>query len=154
MPPRQSVQLSDYPDMIVIMLGFRATSLRGLLSLFKIGSGLRSMAMKRPDGLLAHEQLLFGFNHVGIRQYWRDLDSMEAFTRSAPHAGWWRDFPKMGKGAGFWHETYSRSGAMEALYVNMEQPVGFGKFAPALNPVGPFRSARRRMAHTALKSSP
>jgi len=148
MQVRKTVELSNYPDLIVIMLGFRISSWRGALSLIGIGKGLRMIEADRPDGLLAHEQFLFALNHVGIRQYWRDLDSLEHFTRSAPHSHWWRDFARLSKGAGFWHETYARNGAMEALYANMPTPMGFAKFAPQLDPNGPFLSARQRMAHS------
>jgi hypothetical protein len=149
MQSRQSVDLSAYPDLIVIMLGFRVSALRGFASLLGIGKGLRAIAANSPEGLLAHEQCLFALNHVGIRQYWRDLESLERFTRSAPHAGWWRDFAKLSRGAGFWHETYARNGAMEALYANMPSPMGFGRFAPPLDPVGPFLTARARMGRKA-----
>lgn len=146
---RQSVDLSAYPHLIVVMLGFRVSNWRGFLSLLGIGKGLRGIQDAPPDGLLAHEQCLFAFNHIGIRQYWRDLESLERFTRSAPHSHWWRDFAKLSKGAGFWHETYARSGAMEALYTNMPGPIGFGRFAPPLDPTGPFLTARARMERRA-----
>jgi hypothetical protein len=145
MQSRQSVDLSAYPDLIVIMLGFRVSSLRGLVSLIGIGKELRSVRENPPEGLLAHEQCLFALNHFGIRQYWRDLESLENFTRSAPHSHWWRDFAKLGRGAGFWHESYARSGAMEALYANMPGAMGFATFAPPLAPDGPFLTARQRL---------
>ena len=148
-PSRQSVELTAYPDLIVIMLGFRVSSWRGALSLIGVGKGLRAIQDAPPDGLLAHEQCLYALNHVGIRQYWRDLESLERFTRSAPHSHWWRDFAKLSDGAGFWHETYARSGAMEALYANMPNPTGFARFAPPLDPTGPFLTARARMERRA-----
>jgi hypothetical protein len=30
--------------------------------------------------------------HLGMRQYWRDFDALEAWSRSLPHGEWWRDF--------------------------------------------------------------
>ncbi|MDP4023422.1 DUF4188 domain-containing protein [Methylobacterium sp. NEAU 140] len=144
-PARHSVDLSAYPDLVVIYLGFRVTRWRGLLTLLGLAPGIRGVARDRPDGLLAHENVLFGLNHVGMRQYWRDLPSLERFTRSAPHSGWWRDFLRDTGGSGFWHETYSRAG-MEAIYVAMPEPTGFGLFAPARRPEGPFLSARARLA--------
>ncbi|MCI4591522.1 DUF4188 domain-containing protein [Sphingobium sp. BYY-5] len=148
MQVRQSVDLDVYPDLIVILLGFRVSRLRGLLSLLRIGRGLRRIERDPPEGLLGHEQFLFAWNHIGIRQYWRDLDSLERFTCAMPHIGWWRDFARGDGGAGFWHETYSRNGMMEAVYIDMPQPIGFGRFAPPLAPVGPFLSARSRMKRT------
>jgi hypothetical protein len=136
---RKSVDLSAYPNLVVILLGFRVRRLRGIATLFGIGKGLRQIELNPPEGLLSSEQFLFALNHVGIRQYWRDLESLEAFTR------WWRDFLRDSGGAGFWHESYSRQG-MEAVYIDMPAPVGFDRFAPARQPTGPFMSARKRMA--------
>jgi hypothetical protein len=146
---RRSVDLTGYPDLIVIMLGFRIRRWRGFLSMMKLGPGLGGIQRDHPDGLLAHEQFLFSLGHVGMRQYWRDLESLEAFTRSAPHKTWWRDFLRDSAGAGFWHETYRRQGGMEAVYVDMDVDVGFTRFAPELKPQGPFMTARGRIEHRA-----
>jgi hypothetical protein len=143
---RQTVDLSGYPDLVVILLGFRVRRLRGIGALLGIGRGMTAIVRDRPDGLLAHEQFLFALNHVGIRQYWRDLESLEQFTRAVPHALWWRDFLRDSRGAGFWHETYSARRGIEAVYVDMPAPFGLGRFAPAREPVGPFLSARQRLA--------
>ena len=144
---RRSVDLSDYPNLVVIILGFRVRRLRGIATLLGVGKGLRQIELNPPDGLLANEQFLFALNHVGIRQYWRDLESLEAFTRSEPHAQWWRGFLRDSGGAGFWHESYSRHG-MEAVYIDMPGPVGFDRFAPERQPTGPFMTARQRMLAT------
>ena len=141
---RRSVDLSDYPDLVVIILGFRVRRLRGIATLLGVGKGLRQIELNPPDGLLANEQFLFALNHVGIRQYWRDLESLEAFTRSELHARWWRGFLRDSGGAGFWHESYSRHG-MEAVYIDMPGPVGLDRFAPGRQPTGPFMTARQRM---------
>jgi hypothetical protein len=34
---------------------------------------------------------------------------------------------------------------MEAIYLNMPGKLGFGSFAPELDPVGPFVSGRERL---------
>ncbi|MCQ8784136.1 monooxygenase family protein [Mangrovibrevibacter kandeliae] len=142
---RQSVDLTAYPDLVVVILGLKVRTLRGLVSMLGIGRGLAQIQGAPPDGLLGHEQLLFGWNHLGMRQYWRDLDSLERFTRSEPHAAWWRDFLRDSGGAGFWHETYSARRGIEAVYVDMPSPVGLARFAPERRPVGPFLSARGRL---------
>ena len=142
---RRSVDLSAYPDLVVVILGFRVRRLRGIAAVLGIGRGLRQIESNPPEGLLSSEQFLFALNHIGIRQYWRDLPSLDAFTRSEPHSRWWRDFLRDSRGAGFWHESYSRHG-MEAVYIDMPGPVGFDRFAPARQPLGPFMSARQRMA--------
>jgi hypothetical protein len=142
---RRSVDLSGYPDLVVVLLGFRVRRWRGLLTMLGIGRGLTKIRQTPPDGLLGDEQLFYGLNHVGMRQYWRDLDSLERFTRSKPHADWWREFLKDSGGAGFWHETYSARHGIEAVYVDMPGPVGLGRFAPPRDPTGPFLSARGRL---------
>ncbi|GEP00720.1 DUF4188 domain-containing protein [Methylobacterium haplocladii] len=143
---RVSVDLSGYPDLVVVYLGFRVTTWRGLKALLGIGRKLGDLTREKPDGLLAHESVLYALNHVGMRQYWRDFESLEAFTRSEPHKGWWSSFAKDPAGSGFWHETYRRSGGMEAIYLGMPKPIGLGSFAAARAPVGPFMSARGRIA--------
>jgi len=118
---RASVDLSATPDLVVVMLGFRIRRWRGLLSMLRIGRGLGEIQRDRPDGLLHHEQFFFSLTHVGMRQYWRDYDSLERFTRSEPHATWWRDFLRDSGGAGFWHEAYRMRGGMEGVYVDMRR---------------------------------
>jgi hypothetical protein len=142
---RATVDLSGYPDLVMVLLGFRVGSLRGLPALMRIGRGLADIGRSPPDGLLGNDGMMFGWNHVGIRHYWRDLDSLGRFTRSAPHSGWWRDFLSDRHGCGFWHEAYSAKGGIEAIYVGIDEPVGLGAFAPARRPEGPFLSSRDRL---------
>lgn len=144
-PQRVSVDLATYPDLVMILLGFRVKGLRGLAQMRRIGTGLARIKAEAPEGMLSHEGLMFGWNHIGIRQYWQDLESLERFTRSDPHKGWWADIKRLSDGAGFWHETYHAKGGFEALYLGMPQPVGLARFAPARRPVGPFMSARARI---------
>lgn len=144
-PLRETVDLSDFPDLVVVLLGFKVRRLRALPALVGIGRELSGMRRDPPNGLLEHEQFLFGWNHLGIRQYWRDLDSLGRFTRSAPHAGWWRDFLRDTQGSGFWHEAYSARGGFEAIYVGLPEHTGLATFAPIRSPVGPFMSSRARL---------
>ena len=145
-PDRESVDLSGYPDLVVVYLGFRVGTWRGLKALFGIGRGLMDIQRDKPDGLLAHENLVFGLNHIGLRQYWRDFESLEAFTRSEPHRTWWRAFGRDRSGTAFWHEAYRLSGGMEAIYVGLPRPIGLARFASARKPEGPFLSSRQRLA--------
>ncbi len=143
-PVRTSVDLAAFPDLVVIYLGFRVRAWRGIASVLRIGKGLDAIQRDPPEGLLLHESVFFSLRHVGMRQYWRDLASLERFTRSDPHKSWWRQFGRDAGGAGFWHETYRRAGGMEAIYIDMP-PIGLGRVAPARPPVGPFLSARERL---------
>lgn len=142
---RESVDLSGYPDLVMVLLGFRVRRLRAVPALLRIGKALLDLQRNPPDGLLGEERCLFGWNHIGFRQYWRDLDSLERFTRTPPHAIWWRDFLRDTQGAGFWHEAYSARGGIEAIYVSMPNHTGLAAFAPIRDPVGPFMSSRERL---------
>jgi len=145
---RITVELDDYPDLVVIYLGMRVNSLRGLPTLLGFGSKIASAIRQKPDGLLAHESIVYSLFplHVGMRQYWRDFDSLEAFSRAEPHRTWWKTFLKDPKGTGFWHEAYFRSGGMEAMYVNVPSPFGFRSFAPNKEATGAMFTSRQRAA--------
>ncbi len=145
MPTRRSVDLTGYPDLVVIYLGMRVSRLRGVRTLLGFGPKLAALDRRKPDGLLAHETMLFGLRHLGFRQYWRDLDSLEAFSRSDPHRLWWQGFVKDAGGTGFWHEACRIKGGMEAIYLDMSE-IGFAAFAPERTPEGPFMTARGRLA--------
>lgn len=72
---RRTVDLSEYPDLIVVYLGMRVRKPRGLLTLLGIGPQIRKSWQEQPDGLLLHEDLIWSLSppHAGMRQYWRDL---------------------------------------------------------------------------------
>ena len=144
-PQRTSIDLSGYPGLVVIYLGYRVASPRGLRRLLSIGRGLQALRTTPPDGLLLHENMMFGLLHPGFRQYWRDLESLEAFTRAPFHAALWKNFATDADGNGIWHESYRISGGMEGIYLNTPG-LGFGGFAPPRDPVGSARTARARLA--------
>src|ERR1700730_15277300 len=129
---RQTVDLSTFPDMVVIYLGMKVWSPRGLLTVLRFGPRISGAIAEKPVGLLLHESLLFSIFplHVGMRQYWRDFDSLEAWARALPHQKWWQDFVRDSGGTGFWHETYFIRGGMEGIYDDLNAPVGFTSFAP------------------------
>jgi hypothetical protein len=79
-----------------------------------------------------------------MRQYWRDLDSLERWTRSEPHKLWWQQFLRDSGGTGFWHETYFMGGGFEAIYDDMKRATGMARFAPMRPARGAMFSARRR----------
>jgi fumigallin biosynthesis monooxygenase-like protein len=143
---RQTVDLSAFPDLVVIYLGMRVRTPRGVLHFFKLGREIARSVEAGPDGLLLHENILYLPVHGGMRQYWRDYESLEAWTRTLPHQAWWRDFLRDSHGTGFWHELYSARGAMEAVYDDMPGPLGFGVFAPMQPAHGRMFGARGRLA--------
>ena len=76
---RTTADLSSYPDLVVIYLGMRVNEPRGVKTLASFGPKIRKSVEAQPDGLLLHENLLFSLfpPHAGMRQYWRDFDSLE-----------------------------------------------------------------------------
>jgi hypothetical protein len=153
---RQTVDLSSYPNLVVIYLGMRVNSLRGVGRLLKVGPQIQKSVEAAPDGLLKNEFMLFSLfpPHVGMRQYWRDLPSMEAWTRLLPHQAWWKEFLHESGGTGFWHEAYFMRGGMEAIYDDIPIGLGFGAFAPLNTARGPMFSARRRADVTGESPTP
>jgi hypothetical protein len=144
---RTTVDLFAYPDLVVIYLGMRVNSLRGLKTLASFGPQIRAAVDAKPEGLLLHENLIYSLwpIHTGMRQYWRDFESLETWARSTmPHQKWWKDFLRDPRGTGFWHETYFRRGGFEAIYDDMPTAIGMMRFAPNLAARGPMFSARQR----------
>jgi hypothetical protein len=151
---RQTVDLSAYPDLVVIYLGMRVNHMRGLRRAMGLGPQIGKSVAARPDGLLLHESFLFSLRHTGMRQYWRDFESLEAWTRSEPHRVWWKEFLRDSGGTGFWHETYSMRGGIEAIYDDLPEPVGMMKFAPLQPARGRMFGARARLGHEGEAAAP
>ncbi len=143
---RQTVDLSEFPDLVVIYLGMRVREMKGLGKLFQTGRQIQAGLANRPEGLLFHENLLFSLvpPHLGMRQYWRDLDALERWTRELPHQKWWKDFLRDSAGTGFWHETYFMRGGMEAIFDDVDKHIGMMSFARLEKARGPMFSARSR----------
>lgn len=143
---RRTVDLSGFPNLVVIYLGMRVNRLAGIKTLLGFGPRISRSAAEKPDGLLLHESVVYSLFplHVGMRQYWRDMESLLAWTRSDPHRQWWQSFLRNSGGTGFWHETYLMRGGMEAIYDDVEKPVGFLAFAPVVQARGPMFGASAR----------
>jgi hypothetical protein len=143
---RRTVDLSGYPDLVVIYLGMRVNVLTGVRSLLRLGPQIARAVEARPPGLLLHENLFFSLVpvHVGMRQYWSSFDALERWARSEPHRAWWQAFLRHSGGTGFWHEAYFMRGGMEAVYDDMVRDTGFLRFAPVQPAHGAMFTARRR----------
>jgi len=91
---RQTVDLSGYPDLVVIYLGMRVNTFTGIKTLFGFGPKISKSVAAKPDGLLLHEPIIYSIfpMHAGMRQYWRDFESLERWSRSEPHMLWWKQF--------------------------------------------------------------
>jgi hypothetical protein len=149
---RRTVDLSGFPDLVVIYLGMRVNRVAGVKTLFGFGPQISKSAAARPDGLLRHENIMYSLfpMHIGMRQYWRDMDSLLRWTRSEPHRIWWRDFLRDSGGTGFWHETYTRRGGMEAIYDDVAVPIGMMAFAPVVPARGAMFGATHRAGAPAV----
>jgi hypothetical protein len=148
-PPvnRRTVDLAQYPDLVVIYLGMRVNSLTGLKTVIGFGPRIQDAVGAQPEGLLLHERVIYSLfpPHMGMRQYWKDFESLERWARSEPHKLWWQRFLRDSGGTGFWHETYFMRGGMEAVYDDVPGEIGMLSFAPALPARGSMFSARRRL---------
>jgi hypothetical protein len=143
---RQTVDLSAYPDLMVVYLGMRVNRWYGVRTFLSFGRRIGQSVADAPDGLLLHEPVYYSFfpMNMGMRQYWRDLPSLLTWARSEPHRQWWLSFLQDSGGTGFWHETYSLKGGMEAVYDDVPTPIGFGRLAELQRARGPlFGSAAR-----------
>ena len=145
---RRTVDLSAYPDLAVVYLGMRVNHITGVKTVFGFGPKIAGSVAAQPDGLLRHENFIFSFfpMHVGMRQYWRDMASLLAWTRSEPHRLWWKNFLRDSGGTGFWHETYTIRGGMEAIYDDIASKIGFMSFAPIVPARGSMFTAAQRSA--------
>ena len=143
---RTTVNLSEFPDLVVIYLGMQVRTLRGLKTLISFGPKISAAVAAKPDGLLLHENIIYSLfpPNVGMRQYWRDFQSLENWSRSLPHQDWWKNFLSDSGGTGFWHEAYFMRGGMEAIYDDLKGPFGFSAFAPMQAARGPMFNARKR----------
>ena len=153
---RTTVDLTGYPDLVVVYLGMRVNFLRGLKTLLGFGPKIQSSVDAHPEGLLRHENLIVSLFplHVGMRQYWRDYPSLEAWTRSEPHRIWWKNFLRNSGGTGFWHETYFMRGGIEAIYDDIPQPLGLLAFAPSRDARGSMFSSRQRLGLSGAAVAP
>lgn len=143
---RRTVDLSQFPELVVVYLGMRVNRITGLKTLFGFGPKISASVAAQPDGLLRHEYMLFSLfpTHLGMRQYWRDMSSLLAWTRSDPHRDWWKSFLRDSGGTGFWHETYLSRGGIEAIYDDVAQPIGMMNFAPLVTARGAMFGAAHR----------
>ncbi|MFE2998858.1 phenylacetaldoxime dehydratase family protein [Nocardia sp. NPDC059246] len=147
---RMTADLSEYPDLVVILLGMRVRKPRGILRLLGVGPKLYRSHHDMPDGLLSHEDVVWSLwpPHWGARQYWRDLESLERWTRSDPHRQWWQQFLRDSGGTGFWHEAYFARGGIDSVYDDMSTATGLARFARTVPARGRLFSTRGRVGDT------
>ncbi|PNG27863.1 monooxygenase family protein [Methylocella silvestris] len=149
MMKREVPDFSAYADLVIMMLGMRVRTLRGVKTLLGLGPPIEAAGAARPDGLLhADNAIIYGFYplHLGMRWYWRDIDALEAWAKSGPHRLWWSQFMTDSGGTEFWHETYHMRGGMEAIYLDMTKPIGLANFMPVGAARGTMASRHKEWA--------
>ena len=140
---------SAYPDLVVMYLGMRVSAFYGIRTLLELGPQIDKAGAEEPDGLLHYENnIIFSLFplHIGMRWYWRDFESLDKWSRSEPHLTWFKKFMKESGGTMFWHETFFMRGGMEALYHDLEKPIGFAAFLPLEEPRGIMATRIRQRA--------
>jgi hypothetical protein len=76
----QTVDLSEYPDLVVIHFGLWVRQPCGLSPLLGFAPEILKSLCQQPDGLLLHEDLIWS-PYLSMRQYWHDLDSLNRWRR-------------------------------------------------------------------------
>src|ERR1051325_7049551 len=89
---RATVDLGGYPDLVIMYLGLSLRSPRGVFTILKFMRRIRRAVHAKPAGLLLHEIVFFFPLTFGLREYWRDFDSLEAWAGAAPHRAWWKEY--------------------------------------------------------------
>ena len=152
---RRTPDLRDYPELVVIYLGMKVKKLQGVKTVLSFGPQIQKSVAAKPDGLLRHENLFYSLlpPHAGMRQYWRDFESLEKWSRTGMHKQWWQRYLRDPGGTAFWHELYMRNGEMEGTFVEIEG-LGLTSFAPAIPSRGTMFSARRRLRRAGDEEAP
>lgn len=139
---RRTVDLTAYPEMVVMYLGMRVNKLSGIPTVLRFAKRVDASLAEHPDGLLLHERLIYSPRQIGWRQYWRDTSSLVAWSRREPHRKWWTEYLRKPGGAGLWHETYFMGGGMEAVFDAMPDGIGLSAFAPTMPAEGTMFAQR------------
>ena len=58
-PKRETVDLSPYPDLVVIYLGMRVNTFTGIKTLLGFGPRISKAVAAKPEGLLLHENIMY-----------------------------------------------------------------------------------------------
>jgi len=153
-PGRYTAQ-SDEP-FVVFLIGMRVNRLLALRSWTRVAAAMPPMIaeLRRAPSLgLLHAQFFVYWRGVGVIQYWRSFEQLNAYAhaRDAAHLPAWAEFNRRigGNGiVGIWHETYTVApGQCESIYVNMPR-FGLGRAMPHVPITGPLDTARARIGQT------
>jgi hypothetical protein len=150
-PGRFAAQSSE--PIVVFLIGMRVNRLLKVRSWVRVARAMPPMIaeLKRsPDLGLLHAEFFMYWRGVGVIQYWRSFEHLNAYAhaRNAAHLPAWAEFNRRigGNGSvGIWHETYTVGpGQYESIYVNMPR-FGLGVAAEHVPVTGRIDGARLRI---------
>ena len=130
---RRTVDLSQFPELVVIYLGMRVNRYdRTENACLDSAQRSRPRSRRSLTACLLHENMIYSLfpAHVGMRQYWRDMDSLTRVVALRPAS---RMVEELSARLG-WHRLLARdvsdAGGIEAIYDDLPQPIGMMNFAP------------------------
>jgi hypothetical protein len=140
-------------DFAVFLIGMRFNRpwhlIRNLYVFTAMPRMLRFLG-RHPECGMLHHMIVFGRSGPMVIQYWRSVEQLEAFARSAsmPHHPAWRTWSRMigyeKPYVGIWHESYVvKAGDYESLYGNMPR-FGLAKAAEHVPVARKGETAARR----------
>ena len=142
-PNRITVDLSQFPDLVVIYLGMRAKTPRGLRTLLSFGPKIQASVTAAPDGPLLHEYLLYSLSlRTSACASTGATSTRWSAGRTIPHAAWWRDFLPTGRHRLLARDVLRRR-AVESVFSTCR--LGTHRVAPNQPARGSLFSARRRL---------
>ena len=84
--------------------------------------------------------------HTGMRQYWRDMDSLLTWTRSEPHRAWWKTSCATPAAPASGTKPTPCAAAWKPSTTTSPNPIGFARFAPNVDARGSMFTAAHRTA--------
>ena len=134
----------------VFLIGMRLNHLlridKWLPVIRAMGRMLRELHAEPAHGFLG-AKVVFYWRGVGLIQYWRSFEHLEAYARlkGGTHVGAWACGTDDDGSVGIWHKTYPvAAGAYECVYGNMP-PFGLSAAFPVVSATGRNQTVRQRM---------
>ena len=102
----------------------------------------------KEAGLLHSDMFTAGWKHVCILQYWRDFESVHAWSHMPPHSEWWRGINariRSRQDVGVYHETFLvPRERYESIFIQCPR-IGVSAFGNLAPPTGRATTSRDRL---------
>lgn len=138
-------------ELALVRFGLVARRVSAWRYLRRLGSEVEreaAGAIRSGAGLLHSERFAIGWRHLGFLQYWAGFGALDAWSRRAPHADWWRGAVERMRSRGdlgVYHEAFVvPRDRVESIYLDCP-PVGLSAFGTLAEPVGPRTTAAQRL---------